>query len=653
MKKCIVVLIFSCTVAASTLAQDSFSRGKDSIKLRISNTKIDSIRVMEWMKYGWWWETYSLDSAAQCYLKMGELAKKINYVEGILKYYANYTFILNQKGNFQEGLKLNLESVEIDQQKGNHTQIANCLVNVGSSYLNMADNNNAIHYYLQAASIFEGSKLYRNLVITYNNIGGLFTNINDDEKAFDYYTRALTIARTQPMEETLATVLMDAGIGAMRLEKYTEAEMYLTEGIILSQKNGWNQLKIRGEITMSELLATLKQYQKAIEYAESGLSGARLLGSKYFEVEALGVLAEAYNTLKNAQNTIRYAELGVVIGKQNGIRHNFVKFYSVLSNAHAELGNFKDSYKYLKLSKQLEDSINQKEVTKKIEQLEISYQSAQKQQQISQLQRDQKSQQIFIGGLIFGIIILLLVGFSIYRNFLNRRKISEQKQELIENEYKQLKQKHQLVAAASILQGEEEERKRLAKDLHDGLGGLLTGVKISLSNIKGNMLLQQEDVFIFERALDMLDNSITELRRVAHNMMPEALVKFGLAIAIKDFCESINSMKALSIAFQVVGQPRRFASSQEIIIYRIVQELLNNALKHSNAEKALVQLSFELNEFSLTVEDNGRGFDKALIESSNTNGWKNIKSRVEYLKGSLDVSTTLEEGTSVHIRLML
>jgi signal transduction histidine kinase len=517
----------------------------------------------------------------------------------------------------------------------------------------MADNNNAIHYYLQAASIFEGSKLYRNLVITYNNIGGLFTNINDDEKAFDYYTKALGIARTQPMEETLATVLLDAGIGAMRLKKYTEAELYLAEGITLSQKNGWNQLKIRGEITMSELLLAQKQYQKAIEYGERGLSGARQLGSKYFEIEALGVLALAYNTLKNAQNAIRYAELGVTIGKQNGIRHNFVKFYSVLSNAHAELGDFKDSYKYLLLSKRLEDSINQKEVTKKIEQLEISYQSAQKQKQILQLQRDQKSQQIFIGGLIFGIVILLLVGFSIYRNFLNRRKISEQKQELIENEYKQLKQKHQLVAAASILQGEEEERKRLAKDLHDGLGGLLTGVKISLSNIKGNMLLQQEDVFIFERALDMLDNSITELRRVAHNMMPEALVKFGLATAIKDFCESINSMKALSIAFQVVGQPRRFASSQEIIIYRIVQELVNNTLKHSNAEKALVQLSFELNEFSLTVEDNGRGFDKALIESSNTNGWKNIKSRVEYLKGSLDVSTTLEEGTSVHIRLIL
>ncbi|MEJ0034172.1 MAG: sensor histidine kinase [Bacteroidota bacterium] len=200
---------------------------------------------------------------------------------------------------------------------------------------------------------------------------------------------------------------------------------------------------------------------------------------------------------------------------------------------------------------------------------------------------------------------------------------------------------------------QETERSRFAKDLHDGLGGMLSGVKLSLSNMKGNVVLNGEHVDVFERALDMLDNSIHELRRVAHNLMPESLVKFGLAASLKDFCDFINSSKVIHVIFQQIGDYQRLEMSIEIVLYRIANELVNNALRHASATELIIQLNYDDHSLTLTVEDNGKGFDQGILDRTTGSGWPNIKSRVAYLKGTLDVQTSQGNGTSVNITIPL
>ena len=155
---------------------------------------------------------------------------------------------------------------------------------------------------------------------------------------------------------------------------------------------------------------------------------------------------------------------------------------------------------------------------------------------------------------------------------------------------RELEKDKQLVAVDSMLKGQEEERSRLAKDLHDGLGGLLSGVKFSLSNMKDNLIITPDNMAVFERSLDMIDTSIRELRRVAHNMMPEILTKFGLDEALKEYCNTINATKLLTVKYQSLGMENKLDKSTEIIIYRIIQELLNNIMKHAGATEAFVQL---------------------------------------------------------------
>jgi len=218
---------------------------------------------------------------------------------------------------------------------------------------------------------------------------------------------------------------------------------------------------------------------------------------------------------------------------------------------------------------------------------------------------------------------------------------------------RELEKDKQLVAVDSMLKGQEEERTRLAKDLHDGLGGMLSGVKFSLMNVKTNLIINHENVVMFERSLDMLDTSIQELRRVAHNMMPEALVKFGLDEALKDYCTNINNSGILQVNYQSFGMDERLESNTEIIVYRIVQELFANIFKHAEATEVIVQLLKEGNRLSIAVEDNGKGFNPEELAEGKGAGWPNIHSRVDYLKGKLDLHSEKGKGTSVNIELFI
>ncbi|HMK04972.1 MAG TPA: sensor histidine kinase, partial [Ferruginibacter sp.] len=251
------------------------------------------------------------------------------------------------------------------------------------------------------------------------------------------------------------------------------------------------------------------------------------------------------------------------------------------------------------------------------------------------------------------VAALLLVGFLGYRNLRHRQLLAKQKEELQQQRILELEKDKQLIAVDAMLKGQEEERSRLAKDLHDGLGGLLSGVKFSLSNMKDNLIITADNMAVFERSLDMIDTSIKELRRVAHNMMPEMLTKFGLDEALKEYCNSINAAKLLTVKYQSLGMEGRLDKSVEIIIYRIIQELLNNTIKHAAATESFVQLIREGSRLSIVVEDNGKGFDTTASAENKGAGLLNIRSRVDYLKGRLDIHAEPGKGTLINIEFKI
>ena len=172
--------------------------------------------------------------------------------------------------------------------------------------------------------------------------------------------------------------------------------------------------------------------------------------------------------------------------------------------------------------------------------------------------------------------------------------------------------------------------------------------------MKGNLIMTPDNAQAFERSIDMLDSSIKEMRRVAHNMMPEILVRYGLDTALKDFCNEIDRSGVIRTSYQSIGMDKvELEQTASVTIYRIVQELVNNTMKHAAAKSLMVQLhASELEKLlTLTVEDDGTGFDPSVLHQAQGIGWNNIKNRVEFLKGKIDINSAAGKGTSVLIEL--
>lgn len=167
--------------------------------------------------------------------------------------------------------------------------------------------------------------------------------------------------------------------------------------------------------------------------------------------------------------------------------------------------------------------------------------------------------------------------------------------------------------------------------------------------MSGNVFLSEENARAVNNIIGQLDNSINELRRVSHNMMPEALIKYGLKEALENYCERIDHSGQLNVRLQTYGLERRMEQDTEIVLYRIVQELLTNVIKHAEAKVVLIQLVRETDKISLTVEDNGKGFDINSTLEKKGAGLQNIQARAGYLNGIVDIRTSPGEGTSVTI----
>ncbi len=248
-----------------------------------------------------------------------------------------------------------------------------------------------------------------------------------------------------------------------------------------------------------------------------------------------------------------------------------------------------------------------------------------------------------------GIIVELLF-FSLGLGLKNKRDEIEKVQ--AQQALKLADERQKFEQYKTVIEVQESERARIAKDLHDGIGGTLSGIKISLTNLMPVLAMGEKEKLQYERSIDLLNSAVGELRIISHNMMPASLNQFGLVAALRDFCDTVNSMKTIEVRVQSIGEEVRQSRAREIVLYRIVQELINNIVKHARASQALLQLSFDKDLLSVTVEDNGLGFDFLQMDESKGSGWKNIKSRMDFLKGTLDFRST-RTGTSVHLQVPL
>ena len=247
------------------------------------------------------------------------------------------------------------------------------------------------------------------------------------------------------------------------------------------------------------------------------------------------------------------------------------------------------------------------------------------------------------------LLIVIVLGFVLLRiiEYKNKQIQAFNQTKIFEQTINELKIDHQLLASRDVLWGEEKERGRISRDLHDGLGGLLSGIKLSLTSIKGYNSLPEEVNEKLDRAMMQLNASIAELRMIAQNLMPEALVNFGLKDALSDFCTNLGVHQNVEISFLFYGDSFRFDNSIETSLFRIAQEAVNNALKHAGASRIVVQLIQDDTWVNLTVQDNGKGFDSGKEVNVKSGGLKNIRARAASFDGRCNIDSRPGIGTEI------
>jgi signal transduction histidine kinase len=315
------------------------------------------------------------------------------------------------------------------------------------------------------------------------------------------------------------------------------------------------------------------------------------------------------------------------------------------------MGNYEQALFWLHEKMQSKNLIANEENAAQMNELQVKYETAQKEQRIlaQELALERGILQrnlIFIFTVLFAFLSVALFFFFRYRLRL-QQTITEQQSRLQQQQIQELQHRNKLVSLTAMLAGQEEERKRLAKDIHDGLGGLLATVKIQFDRV-GELLKDTHAISEFHRSRNLLDETGKEVRRIAHNMMPHALIKMGLIPALEDLANNIQSANGLRVSLKCIDIMSQMSEEKEAVIYRIAQELCNNVIKHAQASKLLIQLSQHNGTYSLVVEDNGKGFipgDPAQVGL----GMESVSSRVAYLNGNLDIDPKPGKGTSVTI----
>ena len=247
-----------------------------------------------------------------------------------------------------------------------------------------------------------------------------------------------------------------------------------------------------------------------------------------------------------------------------------------------------------------------------------------------------------------GTLLFLLSAFGFY-SLKQKQRILRQEKAIQGKEIEQLKREQKIINMASVIEGQESERIRIAKDLHDGIGGLLSTVKVHIGTIQ-NEIQELENFNVFKKANEMMDHACEEIRRISHNLMPAVLRAQGLGSATQQIVNQLNDVHQIKTEFEIHGFENRIDESTEVLLYRIIQEITNNIVKHAAAKKAWIQIFEHPASIQILIEDNGIGFDLSKVKGNGL-GLKSLESRVDFLKGSIEIDSRIQQGTSITINV--
>ncbi|WP_417431319.1 tetratricopeptide repeat-containing sensor histidine kinase [Halpernia sp.] len=507
-------------------------------------------------------------------------------------------------------------------------------LNLGRIYGDKGNNVQALKYYQDALKVAESTKDKESIPHILKNIGILYVSWKKFDEAFNYYDKAEKLATEIGNKELIADCQNNKGIIYEQQKNYPKALSNYKSALELYIEKK-NPQKISMALSNIAIVYKFqKNYPESIKYNFQAISIAEKLGDKWNMAATYNNIGNLYGEMGDYKKAILFCEKALKIAKEIHADEIIESTYDSMANAAEKAGDYKNAFAYQKLFSQVMNEFINKESTKQLSELNIKYETEKKQKLIQQQQFELKQKNIWLifSGILF--LISLLAAYFIYKNYRHKQNRKLQNQIFRQQE----------LEAKALFEGEQHERIRIARDLHDGVGQMLSLVKMNLST--------WEKDSVTEKTMNLVDKTIEEVRNVSHNLIPEEL-NFGIFSALDNLTEKVNSSGKTKMEIDIGKEIRaiKFSRQNELSIYRIVQEVVNNMLKHANAN--LINLSIkQVNQnIIISINDDGKGFDEESITNSKGMGWKNIKARIHLLDGKIKIHSEKLSGTQIKITL--
>lgn len=489
----------------------------------------------------------------------------------------------------------------------------------------------AIESYLNAVKGYQkGGRVIKEHVV-YNNIANIYLALGDFQQSYYYISKCFKEIGKHPENENYLTMLGILTICEINLQKLDDAKNHLNELIPKVDTSKNILAKVIAYYAQSEYRFKNGDYSGAIQPAEKTIMLSEKFRLNQYVLIGNTLLMKIYNELEDYNKALNYGKeaLHYLETSQNkSVKHSI---YQGLSIAHAELSDFKKAYFYQKSADSIRSIDRKLKTRSKLDSLLVAFGTSEAQNEVlrKEIQIKAKNKEIkernnLIIMISLVLFILMIVGFFVYIYLRQKRNLEIEKS-----------QKEFILA---VREGEEMERKRISSELHDGLASDLTALKIAIEKEK------PED----DRIFNLLSNAHALTRRISHNLAPVKFKQVGFIGAVKDFIENNDFENKIAFYTNLIEQPA-LEELKQTVLYRCIQELIQNAQKHSNAEKINVQIIQMNKEIQISVEDDGDGFN--VNKNHNGIGLASIKERLSSIGGNILIDSRPGHGTSVFINI--
>ncbi|MEQ9101884.1 MAG: tetratricopeptide repeat protein [Imperialibacter sp.] len=524
-----------------------------------------------------------------------------------------YKFI----GKKKESLEFYIKSAELRKKFGTSSDYATALYALGNSYYELADYAKCESYYLQALSFFEQDKDTSRLADMYFNMGNLLNVKNELDRSLDFYEKSLIYY------ESLGDEYMFPRIwGTIGRNFYNRGDMSKAKTYFLKAEKGFEEFEDKFNYCHNQALLSRTEYN--LENYDVAL-----------------IYAEKVNQLANEIGALRYSMEAQLLFKL----------------IYLAKGDFEMAFASLDRYDDLSDSLYSLEKEKTIKELTIKYETELKEQEIEKLSSEKELQEKEIllattekNAYMIAVVFAIALALAILAFFTQRQKAIQLRSEKALSErntqINTLLREQEVSTLNALLEGQEKERLRIAEELHDRLGSLLSAIKLNFNGWIGKRDLSQDEVEDYSaKTSGLLDEAVTEVRRVSHNLSTGQVSRYGLVGSMEDLAATVNRSDSIKMKVLHFNLGERLPIELETGIYRIVQEMLANVLKHANAKEFTVQLSKTDNSVILTAEDDGKGFDYKEARKRGGIGLHNIDNRVKKFGGQFSVDSSPGKGT--------